>query len=331
MSQANSRDEQSAIRNRVFITGAGGFVGKHLLRYLSEKTDWELYGNAWQVSGSLDLPDVRWLAVDLTKREETAKAVAEVKPDFVFHLAAQSNVQRAFQDPEGTIVNNIVSELNLLEALRKAAPEARIMITCSSEQYGLVRPEDIPIDEDTPFRPNNPYAVSKVAQDTLGLQHFLSYGQKTIRVRPFNHIGPGQTEHFVTAAFARQVALIEAGKQEPVIYVGNLEAERDFTDVRDMVRAYHLAITMGEPGEVYNIGYGKGLSIQWVLDTLIDISSVKVEVRQDPARMRPSDIPTLVCNPAKFHARTGWQPSIPIEQTLKDILDYWREKVRKET
>ena len=247
----------------------------------------------------------------------------------MFHLAAQSNVQRAFQDPESTIVNNIVSELNLLEALRKSAPEARIMITGSSEQYGLVSPENIPIDEDTPFRPNNPYAVSKVAQDTLALQHFLSYGQKTIRVRPFNHIGPGQSEHFVTAAFARQVALIEAGKQEPVIYVGNLEAERDFTDVRDMVRAYHLVVTMGEPGEVYNIGYGKGLSIQWVLDTLIAMSNVKVEVRQDPARMRPSDIPSLVCNPTKFRTLTGWQPTIPIEATLRDVLDYWRETVRK--
>jgi GDP-4-dehydro-6-deoxy-D-mannose reductase len=315
---------------RAFITGAGGFVGKHLLRYLSRNTGWDLYGNANHRPEGIDLPRVTWLSTDLTDRDRTAADVAEIKPDFVFHLAAQSNVQRAFQDPESTIVNNIVGELNLLEALRKSAPEARIMITGSSEQYGLVSPKDIPIDEETPFRPNNPYAVSKVGQDILALQHFLSYGQKTIRVRPFNHIGPGQTEHFVTAAFARQVALIEVGKQEPVIYVGNLEAERDFTDVRDMVRAYHLAITMGEPGEVYNIGYGKGYSIQWVLDTLVAMSSVKVEVKQDSARMRPADIPSLVCNPAKFRARTGWQPRIPIEQTLKDILDYWREKVSTE-
>jgi GDP-4-dehydro-6-deoxy-D-mannose reductase len=248
----------------------------------------------------------------------------------VFHLAAQSNVQRAFQDPQSTLVNNVVSELSLLEALRSTVPDAVIMIACSSEQYGLVRPEDIPIDEETPFRPNNPYAVSKVAQDMLALQYFLSYGQKTIRVRPFNHIGPGQMDHFVTAAFARQVALIETGQQEPVIYVGNLDAERDFTDVRDMVRAYHLVVTTGEPGDVYNIGYGKGFTIQWILDTFIAMSKVKVEVRQDPARMRPADIPSLVCNPAKFRARTGWQPQIPIEQTLKDILDYWREKVRKQ-
>jgi GDP-4-dehydro-6-deoxy-D-mannose reductase len=335
MTQAAHADHQSAIRNpksaiqRAFITGAGGFVGKHLLPYLSHNTGWELYGNAGHTTDALDLPRLHWLAVDLTDRDKTTQAVAEIKPDFVFHLAAQSNVQRAFQDPEGTIVNNVVSELNLLEALRVTSPHARIMITGSSEQYGLVQPENIPIDEETPFRPNNPYAVSKVAQDILALQHYLSYGQQTIRVRPFNHIGPGQSEHFVTAAFARQVALIEAGQQEPIIYVGNLEAERDFTDVRDMVRAYHLAVTMGEPGDVYNIGYGQGHTIQWVLDTLISMSSVKVEVRQDPSRMRPSDIPSLVCNPSKFHARTGWQPTIPIEQTLRDILDYWRKKVRE--
>lgn len=312
---------------RALVTGASGFVGKHLLTYLSQHTDWELYGNAHAQPDNFDPPRLRWLSFDLTNREQTVACVRDVRPDYVFHLAAQSNVQRAFKEPEATIINNVVGQLNLLEALREFAPEACIMITCSSEQYGLVRPQDIPIDEDTPQRPNNPYAVSKIAQDALALQYFLSYNQQTIRVRPFNHIGPGQTEHFVTAAFARQVALIEAGKQESIIYVGNLEAERDFTDVRDMVHAYYLAITKGEPGEVYNLGSGVGHSIQWILDTLVSQSSGKVEVRQDPARMRPSDIPSLVCNPARFYARTGWQPHIPIEQTLSDILDYWREKV----
>ncbi|MGA7730532.1 MAG: GDP-mannose 4,6-dehydratase [Chloroflexia bacterium] len=315
---------------RALITGAGGFVGRHLLTYLSRHTDWELFGNAHTRPDGLDLPRLEWLAFDLTSREQADGTIAEVRPDFVFHLAAQSNVQRAFTDPEATIVNNVVGQLNLLDALRKHSPGARIMIACSSEQYGLVRPEDIPIDEDTPFRPNNPYAVSKIAQDMLALQYFLSYKQPTIRVRAFNHIGPGQTEAFVTAAFAKQVALIEAGKQEPVIYVGNMEAERDFSDVRDMVRAYHLAITEGEPGEVYNIGSGQGYTIQWVLDTLIGMSTVQVEVRQDPARMRPSDIPIMVCDPSKFRERTGWQPEIPIERTLKDILDYWRGEVRNE-
>ncbi|HET9495224.1 MAG TPA: GDP-mannose 4,6-dehydratase, partial [Chloroflexia bacterium] len=196
---------------RALVTGAGGFVGKHLLRYLARATSWELYGSALHPRDDPDFPGVRWLAFDLTERDQTAQGVAEALPDYVFHLAAQSNVQRAFADPRATLVNNVVSQLNLLEALRDTAPQARVMVTCSSEQYGLVRPEDSPIDEDTPFRPNNPYAVSKIAQDALALQYFLSYGQQNIRVRPFNHIGPGQTEQFVTAAFARQIALIEAG------------------------------------------------------------------------------------------------------------------------
>jgi GDP-4-dehydro-6-deoxy-D-mannose reductase len=427
-------ERNNAAPARAFVTGAGGFAGKHLLAHLIAATDWELYGNVhirpaptaadrelehlrlvWprvceqiashskalasmfrnpelvrpvsvidgvctisfvdRASAQRSAADsfrgmieqalthvlgypctcvsitfaeeperqlpgdiaeaaegrVQWVSCDLTDREQTSLVVEQVRPDYVFHLAAQSNVQEAFKDPEGTLMTNVVGQLHLLDALREHAPDARIMVTCSSEQYGLVQPEHIPIDEETPFRPNNPYAVSKIAQDALALQYYLSYGQEVIRVRPFNHIGPGQTEHFVTSAFARQVALIEAGLQEPIIHVGNLEAERDFTDARDMVRAYLLALTRGQPGEVYNIGSGKGSTIQWVLDTLLSMSTVEVEVRQDPARMRPSDIPSLICDPTRFRQQTGWQPEIPIEQTLRNILDYWREKVRNET
>lgn len=321
-------NNENASPARALVTGAGGFVGRHLLSYLLQETDWEIHGNAHSSPAwAATLPAVRWVTCDLTRKGEPDSIIEQVRPDYVFHLAAQSNVQVAFKDPEATLINNVVSQLHLLDALRKFVPEARILVICSSEQYGLVRPEDIPIDEDTPFRPNNPYAVSKIAQDALATQYFLSYGQKTIRVRPFNHVGPGQTEHFVTAAFARQVALIEAGLQEPVILVGNLEAERDFTDVRDMVRAYLLAVTRGESGEVYNIGSGRGYKMQWVLDTLLSMSSVKVEVRQDPAHMRPADIPILVCDPTCFHRQTGWKPEIPFEQTLRDILDYWRKAV----
>ena len=277
--------------NRALVTGAGGFVGRHLLEHLLAHTDWHIYGNAHAAALHTGDERVRWVASDLTNKAETVSMVDEVRPDFVFHLAAQSNVQQAFKDPEKTFMTNVIGQLNLLDALRERVPQARILIVCSSEEYGLVRPEDIPINEDTPFRPNNPYAVSKIAQDALATQYFLSYGQQTIRVRPFNHIGPGQTEHFVTAAFARQVARIEAGLQEPIISVGNLEAERDFTDVRDTVGAYHLALTQGEPGEVYNIGSGVGRKMQWILDTLVSMSKIAVEVRHDPARMRPADIP----------------------------------------
>jgi GDP-4-dehydro-6-deoxy-D-mannose reductase len=315
---------------RALITGAGGFAGRHLLAHLQEVTDWDLYGNIHQVPDVLhDTERVHWLTADLTHREQAQALVEQVRPDYVFHLAAQSNVPLAFKDPEATIMNNVVGQLNLLDALRKSLPDARVLTVGSSEQYGLVRPEDVPIREDTPYRPNNPYAVSKIAQDALALQYFLAYGQQTIRVRPFNHIGPGQNEAFVAAAFAQQVARIEAGLQEPVIYVGNLEAVRDFTDVRDMVRAYHLAITMGEPGEVYNIGSGTGHTIQWLLDTLISMSNVSVEVKQDPTRMRPSDIPTNVSDNTRFVRRTGWHQQVPLEETLRDVLDYWRWKVRE--
>lgn len=317
---------------RALVTGAGGFVGKHLLAHLSTGTDWQLYGNVQH--DKQDRPaqprPVSWITGDLTDRDSATRVIEQVRPDYVFHLAAQSNVQLAFEDPQSTLTNNIVSQLNLLNALREYASGATTIVVGSGEQYGLVRPEEIPITEDTPFRPNNPYAVSKIAQDTLALQHFLSWGQKTIRVRPFNHIGPGQTEHFVTSAFARQIARIEAGLQEPAIYVGNLEAVRDFTDVRDMVSAYLLVALRGEPGEVYNIGSGQGHTIQWVLDQLIGLSHIKVEIKQDPLRMRPSDIPSNVCDPSRFRACTGWQPKIPLEQTLSDILHYWREVVRRD-
>ncbi len=313
------------------VTGAGGFAGKHLLEYLRSSIDWELYGNVLAHPIEAGFEHAHWLTCDLTDREATARMIDEVRPDFVFHLAAQSNVQQAFKEPEATLMNNIVGQLHLLDALRASSPQARVLVACSSEQYGLVKPEDIPIDEDTLFRPNNPYAVSKIAQDALGVQYFLSYGQPVIRVRSFNHIGPGQTEHFVAAAFARQVALIEAGLQEPVIHVGNLDAERDFTDVRDMARAYYLAVTQGEPGDVYNLGSGRGYTIRWLLDTLLSMSSAKIEVRNDPARMRPADIPILICNPAKFERQTGWRTTIPLEQTLTDVLEYWRAKVRSDT
>ncbi len=321
-------DEKTAPVN-VLVTGAGGFAGRHLIRHLSAHTPWRLYGNALGVPRWADeAVGVEWCTADLTHKDSTLRAVERVKPLYIFHLAAQSNVQQAFRDPEGTLMNNIVGQLNLLEALRSVVPDATVLVVCSSEQYGLVKPHEIPIDEDTPFRPNNPYAVSKIAQDALATQYFFSYGQKVIRVRPFNHIGPGQTEHFVASAFAQQVAKIEAGLQEPVIYVGNLEAGRDFTDVRDMVRAYHMAITLGEPGEVYNIGSGREYKMQWLLDTFVAMSDAKVQVKQDPSRMRPADIPSLVCDPRRFHKQTGWRAEIPMERTLHDILQYWRDTVR---
>ncbi|HET7080177.1 MAG TPA: GDP-mannose 4,6-dehydratase [Chloroflexia bacterium] len=338
---------------RALITGAGGFAGRYLVAHLADVTGWELWGTtrphkAAPPEGSTPVDPsgrrsdtgrrpldstwatqhrIRMAPVDLLDYAGTRDLLAELRPDFIFHLAAQAIVQQALRDPQGTLVNNVVGELNVLRAVQELGLTPRILLIGSSEQYGHVRPEDLPVNEDTPFRPENPYAVSKITQDMLGLQYFVAYKLPIIRVRPFNHIGPGQSEQFVTAAFARQVAAIEAGLQEPILRVGNLSAERDFTDVRDMVRAYHLAITEGEPGAVYNIGSGKATAISTILDTFLSMSKVAVQIERDPARLRPADVPRIVCDARRFRECTGWQPEISLQQSLRDILNDWRERV----
>ncbi|MGD2206193.1 MAG: GDP-mannose 4,6-dehydratase, partial [Anaerolineae bacterium] len=190
-------------------------------------------------------------------------------------------------------------------------------------------PEDLPIDEDTPLRPVNAYATSKVTQDMLGLQYHLTHKLHTIRVRSFNHIGPRQRVGFVASDFASQIAAVELGLQEPILDVGNLEARRDFSDVRDVVRAYVMLITHGEPGQVYNVGSGESHAIQELLDDLLMMSQTHITLRQDPARMRPSDVPEMICDATRLQACTGWQATIPFEQSLRDILEYWRKEMRK--
>ena len=202
-----------------------------------------------------------------------------------------------------------------------------IQIAGSSEEYGLVLPDEVPITESNPLRPLSPYAVSKVAQDMLAYQYFRSYGMKTIRTRGFNHTGPRRGDVFVSSNFAKQIASIEAGLQKPVIRVGNLEAVRDFTDVRDMVRAYWLAVTRATPGEVYNLGSGRGITIRELLDLLVGMSEVEVEVEIDPDRLRPSDVEVLLADSSKFRQETGWEPAIPLETTLADLLEFWRRKI----
>jgi len=192
-----------------------------------------------------------------------------------------------------------------------------------------VRPDELPIAEDTPLRPLNPYAVSKIAQEMLGLQYHLAHGLPVVMVRPFNHIGPRQRLGFVAPDFAHQVAEAEAGLREPVVEVGNLDVSRDFSDVRDIVRGYYLAITQGEPGEVYNLGSERAHSVRELLELLMAASRVKLEVRQDPLRLRPAEVPIMVSDCRKFRQRTGWQATIPFEQSVRDVLDYWRQRVRE--
>jgi GDP-4-dehydro-6-deoxy-D-mannose reductase len=224
-------------------------------------------------------------------------------------------------------MTNVVGQLNIFEAMRELKLEARVQLACSSEEYGMVYDDEVPIKESNPLRPLSPYGVSKVAQDLLGYQYHQSYGLFIVRTRGFNHTGPRRGDVFVSSNFSRQIAMIEKGKQEPVLSVGNLEARRDFTDVRDMIKGYWLALEKGEPGDVYNIGSGSDVTIRKMLDILLGFSSASIEVRQDPERMRPSDVDVLRADNTKFCAHTGWKPEIPLEKTLEDLLNYWRERV----
>lgn len=313
---------------RILITGITGFVGSHLAEYALARGGVEVFGTVrWRsrmenVEGIL--PDINLVDCDLRDSVAVRKCLTDIKPDYIFHLAAQSYVPASWNAPEETLTTNIISELNLLEAMRDADREIRIQVAGSSEEYGLVFEDEAPIKETNPLRPLSPYAVSKVAQDMLAYQYNRSYGLFTVRTRAFNHEGPRRGHVFVTSNFARQIAWIEKGKKEPVIEVGNLSARRDFTDVRDVVKAYWLSLEKGEPGEVYNIGSGKAVTIQEMLDMLLAMTDAQIEVRPVPERMRPSDVELLLADVSKFNALTGWKADIPLSKTLGDTLDYWR-------
>lgn len=309
------------------VTGAQGFAGRHLLAELERQTDWQLVGLA-RGNGTA-AGRARLLTCDLRDAELVGRVIAHHRPDIVFHLAAQSYVPKSIAAPSETINNNVSAQVNLLEACRAASLDPTVLIVSSSEVYGQVGPDEVPIDEDQPFRPVNPYAVSKIAQDMLGLQYGLSYGMKIVRVRPFNHFGPGQSDRFVLSTFARQVAEAELLRIEPVVLTGNLDARRDFLDVRDVVRAYRMLVEFGEPGEVYNLASGVAYRIGELLDRLIEQARVTIEVRHDPARMRPSDIPVVAGNASKLRSATGWEPLYSLEQSLSDTIDYWRASLSR--
>lgn len=313
---------------RVLITGITGFAGSHLAEYCLARGDVEVFGTSrWRsrlenIEGLLD--QVTLIDSDLKDYVAVRDCLRESRPDYIFHLAAQSFVPTSWKAPVETMNINVIGQINIFEAMRELGLNSRVQIACSSEEYGMVYEDEVPIKESNPLRPLSPYGVSKVAQDLLGYQYCESYGLHTIRTRGFNHTGPRRGPVFVTSNFARQIALIEKGKQEPIVHVGNLTARRDFTDVRDMVRGYWLAVEKGEPGDVYNIGTGRSVTIQKMLDILLSYSNIDIEVRQEADRMRPSDVEILLADNSKFVALTGWQPEYELEQTLKDLLDYWR-------
>ncbi|MBI4670617.1 MAG: GDP-mannose 4,6-dehydratase [Chloroflexi bacterium] len=316
---------------RVLITGISGFAGSYLAEYLlglETHPAAELWGVS-QHGGEHPPTDARISFVhgDLTDPRFTAALLAQVSPDRIYHLAAQAFVPISWQDPWATLENNIRAETNLLHTAARQKLNARLLVVGSNEEYGRVTPADLPIDEDTPLRPDSPYGVSKITQDFLGLQYFLSHQLHVVRMRPFNHIGPRQSERFVAASFAKQVAEMEAGVRAKKLRVGNLDAQRDFTDVRDTVRGYVLALERGQAGEVYNLGSGKPRAIRELVEIYQHLARVPFEIEYDPERMRPSDTPVSYCDASKLKNATGWEPQIPFEQTLRDILDYWRGRV----
>ena len=325
--------------DKVLITGITGFVGSHLADYILENSpEVQISGLArWRsptdnIRHILDKITLQY--GDLLDPFSLKTILSKQKPDVIFHLAAQSYVTFSFSSPVATLNANVIGTCNLLEAVKElkfaSDYDPIIHICSSSEVYGQVKEEDVPIKEDVPFRPASPYAVSKVAEDMLAYQYWLSWGIKTLRTRMFTHTGPRRGDVFVVSNFAKQIAAIEAGLAPPVVKVGNLESIRTFTDVRDAVRAYWLLVTKCTPGEMYNIGGVETMKVGEMLNRLLGLSSVKnIKIEVDPNRLRPSDVTLQIPSTEKFHKETGWKPEIKFAQTIKDTLDYWREYYKK--
>ncbi len=314
-------------KEKILVIGASGFVGGHLLRYLSSDTTLEIYatGNQKEIP---ELPSVKMTRLDILSSSETENLLRTIRPDTVILLAAQSSVALSFQYPELTMNVNVIGSLHVMEAVRNICPESTLLLTGSSEEYGAVTEEMMPIRETVRLEPKSPYAISKAASEQLATMYARSYGLKFVMVRAFNHIGPGQSPQFVVSDFAKQIAAIEKGLSEPVLYVGNLSACRDFTDVRDVVRGYRLLTQYGRHGEVYNIGTGKSISVRHILDLLLEASKVPIEVVVDKAKYRPVDIPDIRADIGKIYMDTEWNPQIPVETSILDALNYWRHNIR---
>ncbi len=331
---------------RILITGYKGFVAPHLAAACAQRYPAaRLFGLvhrasqpplahlqatlAQGASGAQPMPpQVTELEGDITDGARLRQILHEVRPDLIFHLAAVSSVAASWADPAHLLRVNAGGFIQLIEALRVEAPTARVIVIGSGEQYGLVRPEENPVSEETLPRPANPYAVSKVAQDLYAFQYHRAYGLDLVRVRAFNHFGPGQSPDFVLASFARQIAQMEAGQVDPTLLVGNLSSQRDFLPVGDVARAYVALAGRGRAGEAYNVGSGVARSIESLLQTLVGMARVTVETRVDPARMRPVDVPVLCADTTKLRRDTGWLPSATLEDTLRATLDYWRAVVQ---
>ncbi|MCA9909702.1 MAG: GDP-mannose 4,6-dehydratase [Anaerolineae bacterium] len=314
---------------RILVTGATGFVGRHLTAHLhDQQPDDLLFGTTKpDLSDATELAGMTIYPVDLRERDAVLTLVGETRPDQIYHLAAQAAVGATFSDPWDTLETNIHSQLNIFEACAVHNLKPRVLVVSSGEIYATANRDDRPTDEFALPQPSSPYSVSKITQEALGLQYFHSQQIPVLISRPFNQIGPGQNLGFVAPDFASQIAKIEAGQQSPLMRVGNLEARRDFTDVRDSVRGQRLIMKQGVPGEIYNIASGIAYPVQQVLDTLLNLTTTNISVEPDPARMRPSRVPLVWGDSSKLHQLTGWQPMIPFEQSLREILNDFRQRV----
>ncbi len=325
---------------RSFITGITGMVGSHLADYLLEHTDWEIYGlcrwrsqldNISHLLPKINAHDrVHLVYGDLRDYLSIHEAVRKSKPDYVFHLAAQSYPMTSFDSPLDTLETNVQGTANVLEALRKNEIEAITHICSSSEVFGRVSKDKLPIDEECTFHPASPYAISKVGTDLLGRYYGEAYNMTVMSTRMFTHTGPRRGDVFAESTFAKQIAMIESGLIPPVVKTGNLDSLRTFADVRDAVRAYYQLVTINPiPGAYYNIGGTYTCTVADMLKNLLSMSTVKdIRVETDPVRLRPIDADLQVPNTAKFKSVTGWEPVIPFEQTMADLLEYWRERVQ---
>ncbi len=321
----------------IFVTGITGFVGSHLAEFLVKRPDVTMvYGlKRWRspldnIAGIINHPKLRLVDGDLRDSRSMNELMRMIKPELIFHLAAQSYVQTSFEAPIDTLETNIIGTVNLLEAVRQAKIDPRIHICSSSEVYGQVNPSEVPITENNPLRPMSPYAVSKVTEDLVSFQYYHSWKVKTIRTRAFTHTGPRRGSVFVESSFAKQIAEIENGvRKDNLIKVGNLDSIRTFLDVRDIVEAYWMVLTKGTPGEVYNIGGNETMTIREMLDRLLSMTTVKVRIEVDPKLLRPSDVTRQIPSIDKITKEIGWKPKTPFNTTLRDLLDYWRERTKE--
>lgn len=305
---------------KALITGVNGFVGNYLSKYLIEK-GYTVYGTV--IEDNVIMENVHIKKMNLLNKEEVMETIKSINPDYIYHLAGQSAVGLSWKEPTLTMNVNINGTINLLDAVRENNLGTKVLIIGSSDEYGIIKPENCPINEQHELNPTSPYAISKKTQEEVSKLYIKSYKMNLILVRAFNHIGPMQSKNFVVSDFASKIAEIEKGA-EPVIRVGNLEAYRDFTDVRDIVRGYVMLMENEKFGEVYNIGSGNAYKIQDILDVLLSLSAAKIKVEIDPDKLRPSDVPIIQCDNSKIKAHVNWETQYDIKDTLKDTLDYWR-------